>query len=173
MPSSIRSSRESGLRARAAPGEVTVVDWPVRDRPVASSLALTIAAGASWLAVWATGNPVAGGVVALLLAVTLWRTWLSVQFHLGADGVTQTVLGRRRRIAWAAIWHVDVRSDGVVLLPDATPTPLSPLRGIYLHWGTQREAVMANLDYYLLGRREAAHASNHGRAATANQSPPG
>ncbi|HMC09838.1 MAG TPA: hypothetical protein VKH44_01055 [Pirellulaceae bacterium] len=171
MPSSIRPTREGPAGIRVAPAEVTIVDWPLRDRPVGSSLALSLAAGASWLAVWATENAAAGGVVAALLAVTLWRTWLPVQYQLGADGVTQSVLGWRRRLAWTAIWHVDTRSDGVVLLPDATPTPLGPLRGVYLHWGGQREAVMANLDFYLLGRREPAIGSTHGRAAAVEKSP--
>ena len=49
-------------------------DWAIRDRPLASSLALTLAAGASWLAGWATAAPAVGFIVASILAIVAWRT---------------------------------------------------------------------------------------------------
>ena len=128
-------------------------------------MALAVAAGVSWVAVWATGNTAAGAMVGALLAVTLWRTWLPVQFRIGPEGVVQSVLGWRRRIGWSAIRSFDLRGDGVVLMPDAAPTPLAPLRGIYLHWGEQRDAVMTQVDHYLLGRSRSASASSEGLVA--------
>ena len=91
-------------------------DWGLRDRPLASSLAMTLAAGASWLAVRGTGNPVAGAMVAVLLAIILWRTWLPVRYTLGSGGVMQSVLGLKQRIPWLAIQRFDVRESGVLLL---------------------------------------------------------
>jgi len=135
-----------------APVEVTIVDWPVRDQPVGASLALALAAGVVWLAVWATGNGVAGIVVGVLLAATLWRTWLPVRYVLGGGGVEQKVLVFSRRMAWSSIRHYEVRGDGVVLFFDAEVTAFSPLRGVYLRWGAERDAVLVNLEYYLSGR---------------------
>jgi len=135
-----------------APAEVTVVDWPVRDQPLGASLALALAAGAVWLADWATGNGLAGVVLGVLLAVTLWRTWLPVKYQLGGGGVEQKVLGFSRRMAWGSIRNYEVRGDGLLLFFDAELSKLSPLRGVYIRWGGQREAVLANLEYYLPGR---------------------
>ena len=85
----------------------------------------------------------------MLLAITLWRTWLPVRYQIGGGGIVQVALGRRRRIPWTAILRYEVRPGGVLLLPDAIVTPLSPLRGLYLPWGGQREAVLASCEYYL------------------------
>jgi hypothetical protein len=131
---------------------VTLVDWPVRDQPLGASVALSLAAGAVWLAVWATGNGLVGIIVGVLLAATLWRTWLPVQYHLGGNGVERKVLGLSRRMSWSSIRHFDVRGDGVLLFFDADVAALSSLRGVYLRWGTEREAVLANLEHYLPGR---------------------
>jgi len=152
MPSSIPPTRESVPRGRVAPAEVTVVDWPVRDQPLGASFVLALAVGAVWLAVWATGNGVVGIIVGVLLAATLWRTWLPVRYQLGGSGVEEKVLRFSRRMAWSSIRHYEVRSDGVVLIFDAEVTALSPLRGVYLRWGAEQEGIMANLDFYLPGR---------------------
>ncbi len=129
---------ESVPRARGAPAEVTIVDWPVRDEPLGASLALSLAAGAVWLAVWATGNGLVGMVMGVLLAATLWRTWLPVRYQLGGGGIEQRVLGFSRRMLWSSIRNFEVRADGVVLYFDAELTVLSLLRGVYLRWGEQQ-----------------------------------
>jgi hypothetical protein len=152
MPSTIPPTRENLPRGRVVPTEVTIVDWPVRDQPVGASLALALAAGAVWLAVWATGNPLVGIIVGVLLAATLWRTWLLVSYQIGGGGVEQKVLGFSRRMAWGSIRHYEVRGDGVVLFFDSELSKLSPLRGVYIRWGGQRQAVLANLEFYLPGR---------------------
>jgi hypothetical protein len=162
MPSSIRPVRDSTPRVRALPEEVMLVDWPLRDQPVSASLALTLVAGAAWLAIWATENSFAGTLVAVALAVTLWRTWLPVRYQLGSGGIVQSVLGWRRRIAWSAIRHYEVRPDGVILSPDVAVPQMASGRGLYLHFGSQREAVLAQLDYYLTGRGAAGPGSTHG-----------
>jgi hypothetical protein len=87
-----------------------------------------------------------------LLALTLWRTLLPVTFEIGVSGVTQVVVGRRRRISWPAIRGYEVRGNGVVLVPDAEITPLSPLRGLYIPWLDQRDRVLAAVEYYLQSR---------------------
>jgi hypothetical protein len=149
MPSSVRSARDSSLRIRVAPPDVTIDDWPLRDRPLASSLVMTIAAAIVWLAVWATGSVAAGILAGVSMAIITWRTWLPARYEIGGSGITQSVWGWRRRIPWSAIRRCEIRNDGVLLLPDEIPTPLGPLRGLYLHWGGRREPIVAQLEYHL------------------------
>lgn len=162
MPSSIRHPRDSGLRIRVAPEDVTLVDWPLRQRPASSLVALGLAGGGSWLVGWATQRWEYGALAAVVLAITLWRTWLPVRYILNSSGITQVLFGRwKRRVPWTAIGAYKIRTDGVLLVPDAVVTPLSPLRGLYLHWGHRREAVLASLEYYVHGWRTASRNSTH------------
>jgi hypothetical protein len=151
MPSSASTGRPRREHDRHPPEEVTIVDWPLRDRPLASSIALTLAAGLCWLAVWATGQPAAGIVLAVLLLLPLFRTLLPARYTLGPGGIEVSILGWRRKAPWSAIGHCLERSDGVVLTPDWEPSAL-PWQGLYLHWGDQREAVLAHLDYHVFSR---------------------
>jgi len=152
MSSSIRPARDGSSRIRQAPEEVTIDDWPLRDRPMGASLAVTLAAGLAWLAVWATGNVVVGAAIGVALLLTLWRTWLPMRYQLGSGGIVQTVLGWRRRIPWMAIRRYEPRSDGVLLFSDAAVVGFAPLRGLYLHCGGKREAVIAQLQHHLVGQ---------------------
>lgn len=159
MPSSLESQRDSASRdaeiaqrIRVAPEEVTLVVWPVRQEPIGSLVALTIAGGVSWLVAYSTGLVWLGWAAAGMLAITLWRTLLPVTFEIGVSGVTQIIFGRRRRISWPAIRGYEVRGNGVLLVPDAEITPLSPLRGLYIPWLDQRDRVLAAVEYYLQSR---------------------
>ena len=123
--------------------------FPLRQRPVESLVMIGVAAAASVLVGWWTRQPLVGGGLAAALAITLWRTWLPVTFDIGMLGVTQTVLGRSRRIPWSAVRSHAIVGEGVLLSPDEQLTPLSSLRGLYLPWAGQREKVLACVDYYL------------------------
>jgi hypothetical protein len=149
MPSSIRPTRDSSFRIRVAPEELTIRDWPLIERPFGSLAAIGLAGGLSWLVAWAAGSPLLGGAVGGLLAITLWRTWLPVRYTLGGSGIAQQVLFWRRLIPWTAIQRHQLHRDGVLLAPDAELTALSPLRGLYLHWGRRQQEVLAHLEYYL------------------------
>lgn len=159
MPSSIRPVRDPAVRIRVAPEEVTIANWPLVQRPVASLAALALAGAASWLAAGLTGHWAVGAVAAVALAATTWQTWLPVRYHFSGSGVTRIVLGRRRVIPWSAIRHYTARADLILLLPDAAITPLSPLRGLSLRTGHQHEQVLANIEYYLHGWSSGSHAS--------------
>ena len=162
MPSSAQHPQNAGLRIRIAPEPVSIIDWPLRQRPASSLAVLALAGGASWLVGWASTRWEAGAIAAAALAITLWRTWLPVRFELNGSGIAQVFAGRwKRRIPWSAIGAYDVRTDGVLLVPDPVVTPLSSLRGCYLHWGDQREAVLANLEYYVHGWRAGSRHSTH------------
>lgn len=149
MPSTTKPVRQSGLRIRVTPEEVTLVVWPLARRPLGSLFAIGLAALGSWLVARATGTWWTGAVVAVCLTITLWRTWLPVRYTLGSGGIVRSILGRRRRIPWSAIRLYEVRRTGVLLLPDVQVTPLSPLRGLFLPWCGQQALLLANLDYHL------------------------
>lgn len=149
MPSSIRPTRDSSLRIRIAPEELTLRDWPLVDRPVGSWSALALAIGLSCLAGWAASSVALGMAVGLLLAITLWKTWLPLRYQLGGSGIAQQFLFWRRRIPWTAIRRHELRTGGVLLVPDHELTTLAPLRGLYLHWGSRKAEVLSHLDYYL------------------------
>ena len=149
MPSSIKPVRQSGLRIRVTPEEVTLVVWPLAQRPLGSLFAIGLVALASWLVARGSGNWWAGAIVAVGLMVASWRLWLPVRYILASGGIVQSILGRRRRIPWSAIRLYEVHRTGVMLLPDVQVTPLSPLRGLFLPWCGQQALLLANLDYYL------------------------
>lgn len=134
------------------PEEVTLASWPLRQEPIGSLVSLAIAVSVCWLVAWSSERPWLGVLAGAVLVLTLWRTWLPVTYEIGVAGVTQTVLGRRRRISWPAIRGYEVRGSGVLLVPDREITPLSPLRGLYIPWLGERDKVLANMEYYLHSR---------------------
>jgi hypothetical protein len=166
MPSQARAARDSSLRSRSAPEEVTLVDWPLRDRPLASLTGLIVAGAMAWLAGWLTTSWPLGAIVAGILLITQWRTWLPTRYELTGSGISQSVLGWRRRIPWSAVRQYELHRSGVLLSPDPTIAPLTPLRGLYLHWGQQRAAVVAHLEYHVIGIIPAARESSHPPAKT-------
>jgi hypothetical protein len=142
-------SGPSSLRIRVAPEETTVHFWGLRDSPLGTWLRIALGAGAAVVAGAFLGNEWWGWGTFALVLLTLWRYLIPLRFEIGPQGITQFVLGRRTRIPWTSILNYQVYSQGVMLLPDAVVAPLSPLRGLYLPWGLQKERVLANIDYYL------------------------
>lgn len=153
MPASSTSMpRDSRSRIRVAPEQCELWIWPLRQQPLAVLTALAAALGVGWLIAAAYERAWLGALTAGLLLVAGWRMWLPVTYELGASGVCQVVLGRRRRIPWAAVACYAVRGEGVLLVPDIQVAPLSPLRGLYVPWRDQRDQVLASVEYYLQGR---------------------
>ena len=142
-------AHESPVRIRVAPEEVTIRYLGLRDRPLATWFNLFLAAAASIFAGTFLGNELWGWGLMGLFLLTLWPTLLPLRFEMGPHGITRFVLGRKTRIPWTSILNYRVYRQGVLLLPDAVVTPLSPLRGLFLPWGSQREKVLANIEYYL------------------------
>jgi hypothetical protein len=131
---------------------VQLTNWPLRDDAlgawllIALEIVVVVAAGVM------AQNLLVGVLAWLALTVTTWRMFVPTQYELGPKGVTETILGRRRRIPWSAIGRCQVCRFGIVLLPTADAQPLALLRGIYLRWGTQRDALVAITRYYLGSR---------------------
>lgn len=147
MEPSVKSA--TPLRIRVAPEEATVRFWGLRDEPLATWLRIILGAAASGAVGSFLGSEWYGWGMLVVVLLTLWRTWIPLRFEIGPPGITQVVLRRRTRIPWTSILNYRICSRGVLLLPDAAVAPLSPLRGLYLPWGSQREQVIANIEYYL------------------------
>lgn len=148
MPLSNHSQPDPSMRIRVAPEEIAFWHWPLRDRGLGAWLALAVPFVVGGFAAWMS-SPAMGWLTFGALLLVSWRNWLPVWFEVGPSGVTQQVFWRRRRIPWIGILHYHVGLHGVLLFPDAVLTRLSPLRGLYLHWGKNRQAVLANFEYYL------------------------
>ncbi len=148
MEASVKTG-PSPLRIRVAPEEVTVRFWGLRDEPLGTWLRVILGALASAMVGRFLGNEWWGWGTLALVLITLWRSLVPLRFEIGPHGITQIVLGRRTRLLWTSILNYQVLSRGVLLLPDAAVTPLSPLRGLYLPWRSQKEPVLANIEYYL------------------------
>jgi hypothetical protein len=149
MTSSVPGKRESGLRIRVAPESVALASWPLRDRPLRAWALLAAVAGASLLVGRFAPSVLYGWLALAILALTSWRNWLPVRFEINSNGVTETAVWRTRRIPWTAVAQHEIHREGVLLLPDAAVNALSPLRGLYVPWGSRRQDVLANLEYYL------------------------
>ena len=141
--------RDSQLRLRAAPEEVTIDDWGLRDRPLTSAVAIVLAVGASWLAGRTTGNLAMAAIVAAALAVILWRTWLPVKYQLNGSGITQTVLRWRRRVPWTAVAGYEPGESGAFVHGGTERASIGSLHRFLLPWGARREQVLAVLEFYV------------------------
>jgi hypothetical protein len=109
---------------------------------------LTVAIG------WLSGEAYLGLAALAALVVALWRFFLPVVFELSGKGVDQRLFGRQRRIPWRAIRRWEVRSAGVLLLPDEDRSAMAPFRSLYLPWATCRDEVLAHVHHYLQGPGE-------------------
>jgi hypothetical protein len=132
------------------PNEVEITVWPLHDDPLRSwSLVLGVVA-LSALAGWVAASFAMGLFCLAAILVALWRMWVPVTFHLGPRGIVQTVLGRQTRFLWSSVARFEVHSSGVLLLPDADPTPLNKLRSLYIRFQGEKVALLELVDYYVV-----------------------
>lgn len=131
------------------PAPIRWRSWPVRDDAVRGLLVVAGLLIAAVLIGWLSGQAYLGLAALAALVVALWRFFLPVVFELGGDGVDQRFFGRRRRIPWQAIRRWEVRSAGVLLLPDEDRSAMASFRGLYLPWTTHRDEVLAHVRHYV------------------------
>lgn len=149
------------LHIRVAPEEITLWQWPLRDRGLGAWLAMAAPLLAGLLIAWRFEQWWAGVPVGVIGYIALWRNWLPVQVTLNATGIQERCLGFERRINWTAIRSYEIRRHGVLLFPDERLTRVAPLRGLYLHWGRHREEVLEVVEYYLQAWAGSAPPSTH------------
>lgn len=149
------------LHIRVAPEEVTLWHLPLRDRGLGAWVAMLVPLLTGLLIAWRFDQWWAGVLVGLVGYAALWRNWLPVQVSLGATGIKERCLGIERRIGWTAIRSYEIRRHGLLLFPDDRLTRVAPLRGLYLHWGNQKDEMLAVVEYYLQAWAGAAPPSTH------------
>lgn len=150
--SSVRS--HDSARQRVAPADIVLVNWPLRDQPIAS-----LAAAAAFVAIaWGVGHlaeqPWVGSAAGVALFASTWRWWVPVTFGFGPAGVTQSIFGRSFRKPWAAVVRYERLARGVLLLPDAEGAPASSLRGRYVAWLNRRDELVTLLEFYVGARSQ-------------------
>lgn len=149
------SAAQTTTRLRV-PETVRIVNWPLRDNGLQVWLAGLAIMGAGVGAGMVAGNSTMGAVCFAALMFSCWRLWLPVTFELGTKGLTQSTLVFRWRIPWRCFARYETRRRGVWLLSDTAPKAFSTLRGVYVHWSDQEEAVLTVLDFFLAARRRRA-----------------
>ena len=99
-----------------------------------------------------SANVVMGVVVGGALALSAWRLWIPVRLELSSKGVTQTVLGRRRRIPWTEFAKYEVRRHGVLLFTESGDSPLAAFRSLYVRWNHHQKDLLEILDFFVKTR---------------------
>jgi hypothetical protein len=149
------SSQTAVLRPRQAPRDVTLASWPLVEGDNLAWAGMT-ASGLLFVIAGAVSNSLpTGGLLAALLLVAQWRLWLPARYDVNAGGVTRTVLGRSRRVAWSMIGTVERCPQGVLALRDVEPSTLERMRALYIPYGAHKTDLLASFDYYLAGRASA------------------
>ena len=105
---------------------------------VAAAFVVQYTSGQTYLAVAALAT----------LALALWRFFVPVVYELSADGVDQWVFGRLVRLPWRVITRCEIRESGVLLTFRRDESPLAAIRGLFLPFDGNRDAVVAQVRYY-------------------------
>jgi hypothetical protein len=123
-----------------------IVNWPLRERnPMAWGACLFALCVVGFVAACGSGTLITL-ITAFSLAVALWRSYLPVRWEIGLAGITQVVLGWKKRIPWIAIAKYEPHEDGVWLFADRSG---SPLRGVFITYDGQRDVILQRIEYYL------------------------
>jgi hypothetical protein len=134
------------------PLSLQLVNWPLRQDGVRAWLMVALLLGVSAASGSIARSYGMGCLVFVALAFSVWRLWVPVKFELTSKGLTQSVLGRRRRIPWSEFARFEVRQKGVLLFVDQDSSPLAALRGVFIRWQDQRAPLLEILETYLRAR---------------------
>src|SRR5687768_1801760 len=96
-------AHDTEFDVRAAPPPVHWRSWLLVERRTQTAglaAVLGLVVGVVWLQ---TGSAGWSLVAVALMAVALWRSLMPVHLELGANGLIEQSLGRRRRIPWVSI----------------------------------------------------------------------
>lgn len=143
------------VRARAMPEPLHLVNWPLRDDRLWSSLFIAALVGVASLCGSFASNLLLGVMSFLVLATAAWRLWVPVSFTLSSRGIVETVLGRDRRVSWPQIARYKIYNNGLLLLADAQATPFESLRGVYIRWSGRRDELLELVHFFLDARQPA------------------
>lgn len=131
------------------PADVALTNCPFRDSPVATVVVILVLTAAGIGIAYLADSPAMGVLGSAAIATSMWRMWVRVKFEFGPKGIVQTMFGRQRRISWSAVKRREIRQQGILLLFDDRRAPVATLRGLYIRWNKQPDALIAVVDYYL------------------------
>jgi hypothetical protein len=157
--SSAPSTPNSAQDAVAAPPRsVRWRSWPLQDDRPRMAMLLAAVAGISLVVGWQAGWQwlVVAVVVQLL---PLWRWFIATDYEADERGISQTVLGRTRKVPWRAVAHLEVGRHGIWLLPHSTGQRQRDLRGAYVPCQGRTAEISAAARHFLALDRERARGS--------------
>lgn len=134
------------------PAPIQLVSWPLRDDGFAAWGLLALLVASAVGAGSAVHSVAMGSLIFAGLAAAAWRLWIPVRFELGSKGITQSVVGRQRRIPWSAVARYEPRRHGLLFLMDQEPDSLSVLRGLYVRCRQNRAEVIELAEFFLQAR---------------------
>lgn len=132
---------------RGSPPPVSLEVWPLSESGPGKWAVLALLAAVPLLVGWVTRDTTLGVAAAVLVLAAGWRFFVPTAYEVDALGISERVLWMHRRIPWRAVAGVDIGRRGVLVIPDARCCPR--LRGLYLPWGPQRDALLALFTYHL------------------------
>jgi hypothetical protein len=130
------------------PRELQLVNWPLRDDAPRAWLVIGCAVAAAVVISAITTSTAAGLAAFTALALAMWRLWLPVRFVFGPEGITETILGRRRRISWRKVRAYAVRRRGVMLYPFPEELRIAAPKSLYIRGGRQLERLVEVISFY-------------------------
>lgn len=145
--SSLPSTASAPALRRGPPPPVSWRSWPLEEGGASAWWLSIVAVGVIVAVGLSTGSPQRTLVACAVLSAAAWRFFVPIHFELSAQGISQEVFGRQRRIPWRAFEGGEVCREGVFLRPAGGSWTL--FRGLYLPWGSRRSEVVAFVDYYL------------------------
>jgi hypothetical protein len=137
----------SNAARRGSPPPVNLEVWAASEGSVGTWAALALLLGMPLMVGLVTRDAALGMGAGALMIIAGWRFFVPAVYEIDALGISERVLWRQRRILWRAVAGIEIGRRGVLVIPDVRCCPR--LRGLYLPWGTQREAVMALFAYHL------------------------
>jgi len=123
--------------------------WPLRESPWRS---LGVGGGLCALAVvvgMMTGSVLLGGLIALAMAIALWRFFLPVWFEINEQGVEQSLFLRRHRLPWQSIRYFRRCRAGVLLVPRGQRSEMATFHAVYVPWNGCRDRVLLFVEHFL------------------------
>lgn len=85
------------------------------------------------------------------LTVAMWKFFVPTEYEINLQGVSEEVLGRRRRIPWSLVDSYSPAPLGVVL--DVRRSPGRSRKKIYVPFADHRDDMLAALAHYLRTER--------------------
>ena len=150
--SSFPSTTSAPALRRGPPPPVGWRSWPLEEGGSSAWLLSALAVAVILAVGLSTGSPQRTLVACVLLGLAGWRFFVPIHFELSAQGISQELFGRQRRIPWRAFESCEICREGVFLRPSGGA--FAQFRGFYLPWGKHRAEVLTFVDYYLNQARQ-------------------